>query len=84
MLDDIWLQCLEKSIQLACQQDSWEFLICLPNKVFETENVKDRNPSILLTPINHLFTYTLLRANDGNQARANQSILQAAKLLPVA
>ena len=63
MLDDIWLQRLEEIIQLARQQDPWEFLICLPNKVFETENVKDCDPSILLTPINHSFTYTLLRAN---------------------
>jgi hypothetical protein len=73
MLDDIWLQRREEVIQLARQQDSWEFLICLANKVFETENIKDSDPSILLTPINHSFTYAFLRANGKISQKQKQS-----------
>jgi hypothetical protein len=53
---DVVVDRLEKVIKLARQEMTREFLICLPDHVLETQNIKHSHPSVFLIPFNHSTT----------------------------
>ena len=80
MLHDIVVQLLEEVVKLARQERSWEFPVRLSDQVFESENVEDPDPYILLAPTNHSATNILQTFF----LKSKKSFLNHLKVFPLA